>query len=564
MTFDPNDPAILEEQIKRKISELRVKTEEDGAKRLADKSGFPYLNLFFTPVDPEAINVVDEARAREAGMAVIQKYDKKLKVATKDPLNSNVKKISDELTSKGYLPDLVVVSQRSLEKAYSYYQKASAKAGLSGATNVSTEKFKLYEEKIKKMIDVAPLLKEAELIGTAEVLELILGAALSLGTSDVHIESEEKDGKLRYRLDGMLYDVGFLDIRVTKSLMLRLKLISGLKINVTEEPQDGRFSIKLGDITIEIRTSILPGPNGENAVLRVLHPKAIAVTLDQLGFQEWDFKIMMEEIEKPDGMIMVTGPTGSGKTTTLYSIMRKMNTSYVKIITLEDPVEYHVTGLEQVQIDSERGLTFASGLRSILRQDPDVILVGELRDHETVETALHAALTGHLVLTTMHTNDSAGTIPRLVDVGANPSIIAPAVNLAIAQRLVRKVCSFCGIKTAITPEELVIIKKELEHVSVRVDMTKIPKIDESLMLSRPKGCEKCNDTGYKGRLGLFEVFTIDNEVKEFILKSPSHTQLEEIALKKGTVTMRQDGFLKVAQGVTDIAEIHRMLGKIYY
>jgi type IV pilus assembly protein PilB len=564
MTFDPNDPAILEEQIQRKVAELRVKTEEDNAKKLADKSGFPYLNLFFTPVDPEAINVVEESRAREAGLAVVQKYDKKLKIAVKDPLNSLVKTITDDLTSKGYLPDLVVVSQRSLEKSYSFYQKASAKAGVSGATNVSTAKFKLYEEKIKKMVDVSPLLKEAELQGTAEVLELILGAALSLGTSDVHVESEEKDGKLRYRLDGMLYDVGFLDLKVTKSLMLRLKLISGLKINVVEEPQDGRFSIKLGDLTVEIRTSILPGPNGENAVLRVLHPKAISVTLDQLGFQEWDYKIMMEEIEKPDGMIMVTGPTGSGKTTTLYSIMRRLNTSDVKIITLEDPVEYHVAGLEQVQIDSERGLTFASGLRSILRQDPDVILVGELRDHETVETALHAALTGHLVLTTMHTNDSAGTIPRLIDVRANPSIIAPAVNLAVAQRLVRKVCSFCGTKTKVTPEELIIIKKELEKLSSRVDMTKIPKIDESLMVSRPKGCDKCNDTGYKGRLGLYELFPIDNEVKEFILKSPSHTQLEEMAAKKGTVTMRQDGFLKVAQGVTDIAEIHRMLGKSYY
>ena len=561
MIFDPSDPSSLEEKFQKKITGLRVKNEEERAKNLAKQLNFPYLNLFFTPIDPEALSLLEESRSREAGLAIIQRSDKTIRIVTKDPTNALLREVVEGFESRGNKPSIVVVSDRSLEKAYSFYKKSSTKNKITGSTDVDTEKFAEYNEKIKKIIDVDPYLKTASLEGTAAVLGFVLGAALALDVSDVHLESEVENGRLRYRMDGLLYTAGLIDKRVLKSLLLRLKLISRLKINVTEEPQDGRFSVKINDIEIEIRTSVLPGPNGENVVLRILHPKAISVTLDKIGFQKWDLDIINYEIEKPNGMIMVTGPTGSGKTTTLYAIMRKLNSQEAKIITLEDPVEYHVTGLEQVQIDANRGLTFATGLRSILRQDPDIILVGELRDHDTTETAIHAALTGHLVLTTMHTNDSAGTIPRLIDVGVSPAIIAPAVNLSMAQRLIRKMCLSCGIRSKALPEELEIIKSELTNLSPRVNRNILPAIDENLEIARPQGCEKCNNTGYKGRIAVFELFVLDAEVKEFILTNPSHTQLQEMAARKGTVTMRQDGFIKVLSGITDIEEIFRILGK---
>jgi type II secretory ATPase GspE/PulE/Tfp pilus assembly ATPase PilB-like protein len=556
-----NEKQYLEDKIRRKLLELRVKSEEDKAQASATKYDIPYANLFFTPVDPEALKTVEESKAREGQLAVIYRQEKTMRMALQNPDNETSKQIIRELTEQGNVITFIMVSGRSLEKAYSFYAKGASTTGVSGATSVNTEKFKEYQEKIKKLGDIPPYLKKISAGSTADVLEFILAAALALDVSDIHFETEELNGKVRYRLDGMLYDAGVVDKRISKSIMLRLKLISGLKINVTEEPQDGRFSIKLGDLTIEIRTSILPGPNGENVVMRILHPKAISVTLQQLGFMEWDYTIISAEIEKPNGLIMVTGPTGSGKTTTLYAIMKKLNTSDMKIITLEDPVEYHVQGLEQIQIDTERGLSFAAGLRSILRQDPDIILVGELRDHETTETAIHAALTGHLVLTTMHTNDAIATIPRLIDVGAKSAIISPAVNLAVGQRLLRKVCVQCKNTSKALPEELELLKLELKNCPARIDFTKLPKIDENLELARPVGCPACNNTGYKGRIGVYELLVIDAEFKEFILTDPSYAALKQKANQKGFASMRQDAFIKIISGITDVAEVQRILGK---
>jgi type IV pilus assembly protein PilB len=556
-----NEKQYLEEKIRRKLQELRVKSEEDKAQADANKYDIPYANLFFTPVDPEALQTVEESRAREGQLAVIYRLEKTMRIALQNPDNETTKQIIKELEDQGNLITYLVVSGRSLEKAYSYYSKGASKVSVSGTTSVNTEKFKEYQEKIKKLSDIAPLLKKASVGSTADVFEFILAAGLALDVSDIHIETEEAEGKIRFRLDGMLYDAGTVEKKVAKSIMLRLKLVSGLKINVTSEPQDGRFSIRLGELNIEIRTSILPGPNGENVVMRLLHPKAIGVTLQQLGFMEWDYKVIVEEIDRPNGLIMVTGPTGSGKTTTLYAIMKKLNMPDTKIITLEDPIEYHVSGLEQIQIDTGRGLSFAAGLRSILRQDPDIILVGELRDHETTETAIHAALTGHLVLTTMHTNDAIATVPRLIDVGAKAAVVSPAVNLAIGQRLIRKVCTQCKNRSKASPEELAILKQELADCPKRIDLGTLPKLDENLELTRPVGCPVCNDTGYRGRIGIYELLVFDAELKELVLTEPSYNSLRQKAVEKGFSSIRHDGFLKALSGITDITELQRVLGK---
>ncbi|MDP3883203.1 MAG: GspE/PulE family protein [Candidatus Staskawiczbacteria bacterium] len=427
---------------------------------------------------------------------------------------------------------------------------------LLGSVTISP---KIIEESEKDVKDIAGYKKKIEEYlaqNITELLDVILYGAISLGTSDIHIEPEEKDARLRVRLDGILQDVVFFNQETYHHLMSRLKLLSKLKLNITDKPQDGRFSIKLGDLLIEIRTSSLPAEYGESVVMRILNPKNL-INLDDLGLREDLYKIFKKEIEKPNGMIIVTGPTGSGKTTTLYAFLKKIQNPEIKIITIEDPIEYHLNGISQTQVAPEKGYTFSDGLRSIVRQDPDTILVGEIRDLETAKIALQAALTGHLVLSTLHTNDAAGTIPRLIDLGADASSIAPALKMAVAQRLVRKVCKKCSVPAKATPEELDIIKKGLKQMPKNV---KIPDLDK-LHLMKPKkdGCQACNFTGYKGRQGLFEAFLVDAEMEKFILTNPPVSAVRELAIKKGMVTMYQSGLIDVALGITTMEEVQRVV-----
>jgi len=406
----------------------------------------------------------------------------------------------------------------------------------------------IIEDVQKKVKNIPSLKEKIELSlnrNTTEVLGIILIGAISLGASDIHIEPEESNVKFRARIDGMLQDILEMDIEKYRGLLSRIKLLSKLKLNVSDRPQDGRFSIIIGRENIEIRTSILPAENGESIVLRILNPKSL-ISLEALGLRKDLLEIFNKEIEKPNGMIIVTGPTGSGKTTTLYAFLKKINKPDVKIITLEDPIEYHLDGISQTQVDAKKGYGFASGLRSIMRQDPDAILVGEIRDLETAKTALQAALTGHLVFTTLHTNDAAGTIARLQALGEKAINISPAINMAIAQRLVRKVCKECSKLEKATPEEIKIIKKEV---------TDVP---QNLKIAKTKGCDQCNETGYKGRISIFEALLVDEEIENFILTAPSIVALRNLAIKKGMTTVRQDGFMKVIEGITTIEEVERV------
>jgi type II secretory ATPase GspE/PulE/Tfp pilus assembly ATPase PilB-like protein len=310
-------------------------------------------------------------------------------------------------------------------------------------------------------------------------------------------------------------------------------------------------------LPIEIRVSALPAENGESIVMRVLNPKSL-IDLSELGLREDLLKIFQKEILKPNGMIIVTGPTGSGKTTTLYAFLKKINKPEIKIITIEDPIEYHLRGVSQTQVAPEKGYDFASGLKSIMRQDPDVILVGEIRDLETANIALQASLTGHLVLSTLHTNDAAGTIARLIDLGASPTSMAPAINMAVAQRLVRIICKKCSELAPPDAETLQKIKKALGNLGKKI---KIPALIEKLKIPKIKGCQFCNFTGYQGRVGIFEAFLIDEEMEKFILTMPSISALRELAIKKGMITMHQDGLIKVLNGITTVEEVERVTGE---
>lgn len=393
-------------------------------------------------------------------------------------------------------------------------------------------------------------------IPITEAVAILFSAATALKASDVHLESEKDDALVRFRLDGLLYDVTHIPRTAYTEVLRRIKLISDLKSNLSDVPQDGRFTIVRDGSDIEVRVSTIPSEYGETAVLRLLDPKAVALNLDQLGFRKDDLDIADKELKKPNGMVLVTGPTGSGKTTTLYAFLKQVHNSELKTITIEDPIEYHLTGIEQTQVDPKNGYDFAAGLRSILRQDPDIILVGEIRDLETAEVAMHAALTGHVVFSTLHTNDAAGAVPRLIDLGTKSSIIGPALNLVVAQRLVRKLCDDCKTETGIAPELEANIKKFIGVLPARVPKEKI-----SMKLYSSKGCDKCHN-GFRGRVGVFELLQVNDELESLIAQGITEEGINGFARKQGMVTMQEDGILKALNGVTTLDEVERTTGPI--
>jgi len=412
-------------------------------------------------------------------------------------------------------------------------------------------KKELLEKELKNIFDVK---KELEAILNREVtdiLSVILEGAIKLDVSDIHFEPQKSKVRLRFRLDGVLQEILYFEKESYEKILSRIKLLSEMKLNVSQ-PQDGRFSVNMGEITIEVRTSTLPTEWGESVVMRILNPRSL-ISLEELGLRQELLKTFNEEIRKPNGMIIVTGPTASGKTTTLYAILKKIQRPEIKIITIEDPIEYHLDGIVQTQVNPKEGYTFATGLKSILRQSPNVVLVGEIRDFETAQIAIQASLTGHLVLTTMHTNDAAGTIARFLVLGERLQNIAPAINMAVAQRLVRKVCKKCSIEIELTQQELNKIKNVLKNINI--------EIKEKFKVKKAKGCEDCSFTGYKGRIGIFETLLVDKEMENFILTGPSISDLREMAQKKGMVTMYQDGLLKVIDGITTLEEIERVVAK---
>ena len=433
----------------------------------------------------------------------------------------------------------------------------------TNAARISAEKYKAFQNGVKNIIDFKEIIKKSLTQNISELSEIILRGAVSLDASDIHIEPEEKEAKIRVRIDGVLQDVIAVNQETHQNLLSRIKLLSELKLNISDRPQDGRFTVLIsGEILeneVEIRTSTLPSEYGESIVLRILNPKNL-INLEALGLRKDLYSFFEKEIKKPNGMIIVTGPTGSGKTTTLYAFLKKIHNPEIKIITIEDPIEYHLKGISQTQVAPEKKYDFVSGLKSIMRQDPDVILVGEIRDLETAEIALQAALTGHLVFSTLHTNDAAGTVARLISLGAKAVNIGPALNIAIAQRLVRKACPRCLQKKTISEMDFKKIKDALSNIPKTADS---PKLTATIKIPEPdpKGCEDCNFTGYKGRVGIFEAVLVNDEMENFILQNPSIASFRKEAIRKGMTTMLQDGLIKVLQGVTTIVEVERVAGE---
>ncbi len=424
---------------------------------------------------------------------------------------------------------------------------------ITGQIEIIGTQFEEIKKSIGTISEYAEKINEYSVESLSDLFTIIFGGAINLSASDIHIEPEEKQARIRIRLDGILQDVLFVEKELYQRINSRIKLLSGIKINIENRPQDGRFSIveKSSNLAIEIRTSTLPAEHGESIVMRVLNPEAL-IDLEKLGLRKDLLKIVEHQVKQPHGMIVVTGPTGSGKTTTLYAFCKKVKKPELKIITIEDPIEYHINGISQTQTNPEKGYTFASGLKSIMRQDPDIILVGEIRDTETVNTALQAALTGHLVLTTLHTNDAAGVVARLTALGADIANIGPAINMVIAQRLVRKVCPKCKKLKTISEKQLEIFQRELKDI-IKVDSkTKIPEA---------VGCPECNMTGYKGRKGLFEILLIDEEFEKYIFAKPSIAQIREKAKEMGMTTIKQDGLIRVLEGHTTFEEIERITGE---
>lgn len=405
-----------------------------------------------------------------------------------------------------------------------------------------------FQKKIQEYLD-----KE-----TTSLLSLILLGAVKLDASDIHIEPEEERAKIRLRIDGILNDIVLLNNDIYHNLLSRIKLLSKLKLNISEKPQEGRFSVDIGDSLIEMRSSILPSEYGESILMRILNPKNL-MELDKLGLRKDLYETIDQQLKVPNGMIVVSGPTGSGKTTTLYAFLMKIKTQEIKIITIEDPIEYHLDGISQTQVNPKEGYTFSKGLVSIMRQDPDIILIGETRDTETAKISLQASLTGHLVLTTIHTNDAAGTIPRFKDLGTELSSIAPAIKTIISQRLIRLVCKECSTSTSPSKEDLEEIKQGLKSLPKEVDIPKNLN-DIKIKKASEKGCKNCNFTGYVGRKGIFEVAAISPEIEKFILTNPSTSSIKELFIKKGMVTIYQSGLIEVVLGNTTIEEIERVVG----
>ncbi len=544
-----------------RLKKQRHEAEENDARRRAAKAGIPYLDLISAsaPTQLRALELVPEAEAKRACLAPLELARKQLLVAVFDPVPPETKTAIARLGST-YEVRLVIVSRRSLEHVWSYYQYISEEAkDISGRVEINQEHLESSQATIKSLGDLSRAIEEFKSPLISQLLEIILAGALALEASDIHLEPMSDAGTLRLRIDGLLHTVyeRFLEVAY-RAMVTRVKLLSNLKINRKDQPQDGRFTITLKDRNIEIRTSVIPSEYGETLVLRLLDPTALKVNLEDLGWRDDDLAVVKQEIAKPNGLILNTGPTGSGKTTTLYAFLKFVYRPEIKIITVEDPVEYHLAGISQTQVNTGAGYTFASGLRSILRQDPNIILVGEIRDQETAEIAMNAALTGHIVFSTLHTNDSVGAVPRLIDLGAKPQILGPALSLVIAQRLVRILCEHCRKAAQPDGELRNHLASFLKRLPARVnrDLYAAPSIYQ------PVGCDRCGHLGYHGRTSIFELFVVNEAIEQEIYKNPTELSLKALAEHQGMTTMQQDGILKVLRGITSFAEVERVTGPI--
>ncbi|MEX0909763.1 MAG: GspE/PulE family protein [Candidatus Paceibacterota bacterium] len=549
-----------EEKQQENVKILREKEEEDLAQILSEKYGVQYVSLTAgQKIEPEALKNIEETTAREAHIVAFAVLGKRLGVGTTTPTHPNTQKVIENLTKKGFEVVVYMISEHSLRAGLNAYESLhKTKESRAGVLAISEENVQHYVETIRSLEDskktIEDILVSTDPYHISMVIEAMVASALALNASDIHLEPGEETTLLRFRLDGLLSDVLEFDNKTFNQLVSRTKLLSGLKLNIKNNAQDGRFTISLGEKEVEIRTSILPGDNGESIVMRILNPDAISVTLNELSIHPTILEVIKRELNKPNGMILNTGPTGSGKTTTLYAFLKHVKNPEIKVITIENPIEYHLSGVVQTQT-SKGGLTFAEGLRSVVRQDPDVIMIGEIRDSETAKIAVQAALTGHLVFSTLHTNTAAATFSRLIDLGVDPKTLGAAMNVAMAQRLVRKLCEHCKEEVELEGAEKELLTSLLETLPAGIEQ---PQTSTHF---KPVGCSECFGKGYKGRIGIFDIVLVDDELEELLHQkgSPSQREIEEVSRKQGMLTMKADATIKILSGETSLAEVRRVI-----
>lgn len=549
----------------QKLKRLRLDSEEVLVEVYAEKAGIEYVDLTMRPINTDALKLIPQERALAAGIASFDLVARKVHIAVRSPIPTLVQEEIAKLREKKYEVFVYMASKKSIERAWSRYGDISYSVKTEkGIIDISSADIQDILSQIKTLESAQELISEAldsnQSYRISKIIELILFSAYSLGASDVHIETSENSAKVRFRLDGILTKIVSFDLATYNRILQRIKLTSGLKINIKNNAQDGRFTIKMIDNDIEIRTSTLPDAYGESIVMRILDPNAISVPLEELGMLPYFLDIMKEMIAKQNGMIMNTGPTGSGKTTTLFALLRKIISPTIKIITIEDPIEYHVNGVTQTQVDKEKGYTFLSGLRSILRQDPDVIMIGEIRDSETAAIAVNSALTGHLVLSTLHTNSASGAFPRFLDLGIDPKILATAVNISVAQRLVRKLCVECKKPINLFLKENDRKREKIKEIFGNIkNKERFLDKNKSYTISKPVGCKKCNGTGYKGRVAVVEAVLMDNELEELLKTNPTEREIFRGTRRQGILSIKEDGIIKVIKGDISFDELDRVI-----
>lgn len=542
-----------EEKFREKMEEIQLKQKEQLTEQHAARSGLSYINLTGFPIGPETLSLIAQDIAEKLKMVCFLKSGHEIRIAAVDADTPGVRELVDEIAAEqNSHVALYLISEHSFQSALKLYSRIPKVKKFIGGIEIRQEDVDRYRAQLKDFRELEANIRKVPL---TEVFTLILAGAIEARASDIHIEAEESDVKVRYRIDGVLNTVATLPKDTWPRIINRIKLVAGLKINIDKVPQDGRITLVLDNEHIDVRVSVLPTAFGESVVMRLLMGSSTAITLEQLGLRGRAFKLLEENINRPNGMLLTSGPTGSGKTTTLYAIIMKLNKSDTKIITLEDPVEYSLPGINQSQIDWSKGYTFAKGLRSMLRQDPDIVMVGEIRDLETAETSIQAALTGHLVLSTIHTNDAIGVIPRLMSMGTKPYLLAPALNLMMAQRLVRKICPHCVTDDVPGAEQMERIKKTLSEIPA--NSGEHADASKPMTFKKGKGCEECKGLGYKGRIGIFEVIAMTGAIEKLILTgSAAEVDLQQLAKEQGMVTMAQDGILKALDGLTTVEEVY--------
>lgn len=538
-------------KFQEKMEEIRVKEKEVEVKVLAEAMNLPYINLVGFAISPEALALLPKERAGQLKAIVFLYSGAEVRMGTVDPKNPAVSEALFQITERTHgKGGLYAISENSFKKASALYDALPEVRKIVEGVKISEDELKKFEAELKDVKEFAAKIQTANV---TELVTMTVASALKAAASDIHIEAEEKQIMFRFRLDGVLTDIATVSHDRWKEIISRIKLLAGLKINVTSAPQDGRFTIFLTNDKVDVRVSTIPTAFGESVVMRLLRSAVTGLNFEDLGIRGKAYEQLSREIGRPNGMIITTGPTGSGKTTTLYAVLNKLKNPEIKIITLEDPVEYKLEGVNQSQIDSSKEYTFAKGLRSILRQDPDIIMVGEIRDLETADTAIQASLTGHLVISTLHTNDAAGAIPRFLSMGVKPFLLAPALNAIIGQRLCRKLCSNCIQEDKLDEPTLKKVEETLKAMpkeeGIKIDLKK-------LTFFKGKGCATCNGTGYKGRIGIYEVLVMNKQIEQVVLGGEiSEYKMREIAAEHGMVTMAQDGLLKALDKITSVEEV---------